>query len=238
MHTQHQRYDRLDALRGLAIVWMVVFHFCFDLNYFRFVTQNFNANPLWTWQRTCIVTLFLVCAGLGVSAASSQGQTWTQFWRRWGQVLACAALVSAASYAMFPKTFISFGVLHGLAVMLLIVRCTRSWGPWLWPLGALALVLPHLWGNPFFDTRATNWTGLVTHKPLTEDYVPVLPWLGVVWWANAVGVWFQKGQHAWYSGSVPRTMQALVWLGRRPLSIYMVHQPILIGLLGMVAWLR
>jgi uncharacterized membrane protein len=238
MHPLPQRFDRLDALRGLAIVWMVAFHFFFDLNYFHFITQNFNQGLLWTRQRACIVTLFLVCAGLGLSAASEQGQTWAKFWHRWGQVAACAALVSAASFAMFPKTFISFGVLHGMAVMLLIARCTRSWGHWLWPLGALALVLPLLWSDPFFDTRATNWIGLVTRKPLTEDYVPVLPWLGVLWWAIALGEWLQKRQHAWCIGNVPQAMQALVWLGRRPLTIYMVHQPLLIGVLGLVAWMQ
>ena len=35
------RYDRVDALRGLAMVWITVFHFCFDFNHFRFITQNF-----------------------------------------------------------------------------------------------------------------------------------------------------------------------------------------------------
>jgi uncharacterized membrane protein len=29
---------------------------------------------------------------------------------------------------MFPKTFIYFGVLHGMAVMLIIVRLTAGWG--------------------------------------------------------------------------------------------------------------
>ena len=29
-----QRLGRLDALRGLAIVWMALFHFGFDLNYY------------------------------------------------------------------------------------------------------------------------------------------------------------------------------------------------------------
>ena len=28
------RMDRLDALRGLAIVWMALFHLAFDLNHF------------------------------------------------------------------------------------------------------------------------------------------------------------------------------------------------------------
>ncbi len=28
------RFDRVDALRGLAMVWMALFHLAFDLNHF------------------------------------------------------------------------------------------------------------------------------------------------------------------------------------------------------------
>jgi uncharacterized membrane protein len=70
-----QRFDRLDALRGVAIVWMALFHFCFDLNHFGFFVprQLFTADPFWTTQRTCIVTLFLFCAGMGQAIVLEQG---------------------------------------------------------------------------------------------------------------------------------------------------------------------
>jgi uncharacterized membrane protein len=34
--------------------------------------------------------------------------------------------------------------------------------------------------SAWFDTPGRRWIGLMTHKPLTEDYVPLLPWFGVV----------------------------------------------------------
>ena len=66
----------VDALRGLAMVWMTVFHFCFDLSHFGLWPQNFRADPFWTVQRTAIVSLFLFCAGLGQAMALHQGQGW------------------------------------------------------------------------------------------------------------------------------------------------------------------
>ena len=30
---------------------------------------------------------------------------------------------------MFPTSFIHFGVLHGMAVMLIVARLTAGWGP-------------------------------------------------------------------------------------------------------------
>lgn len=241
------RFDRLDALRGFALVWMAVFHFCFDLSHQGLLVANFYEDALWTTQRTCILSLFLLCAGAGQAVATAQGQSWQRFWRRWAQVLACAALVSLGSWFMFPNSFISFGVLHGMAVMLIVARLTASWRHWLWPLGAIALALPRFVQHPFFDSRATNWLGLVTTKPITEDYVPVLPWLGVMWWGMAATQWLlARHPHRMASGAsrggsgdnpgwIPKVRAGLATLGRWSLTFYMLHQPVLIGALN--AWI-
>ncbi|MBN8489035.1 MAG: DUF1624 domain-containing protein [Burkholderiales bacterium] len=242
-----ERFDRLDALRGLAIVWMVVFHFCYDLNHFRLLqpVQQFLSDPFWTLQRTAIVSLFLLCAGLGQAVAVQAGQSSARFWRRWAQVAGCALLVSAGSALVFPQRWISFGVLHGIAVMLLIVRLgvaprlggdlasARAQGL-LWGVGALALLAPRLWQHPLFDQRWAWWTGLVTRLPATEDYVPVLPWLGVLLWGLAIGAWLLAHRRVWLTGTLATSLQPLAWLGARPLRVYMLHQPILFG--ALLAW--
>jgi uncharacterized membrane protein len=225
------RFDRLDALRGSAIVWMAAFHFCFDLNYFRLLTpmQAFTRDPFWTTQRACIVTLFVFCAGLSQAVAWHAGTGWPRFWRRWAQVAGCAVLVSAGSAWMFPQSFIYFGILHGLAAMLVLTRLAAPLRWVLWPLGALCLALPFFVQHPFFDSRATNWIGLITHKPTTEDYAPVLPWLGVMLWGLAAGQWLLRHQTALLTGAVPLALRPLATLGRWSLSFYMLHQPVLLG---------
>ncbi|HEX6362877.1 MAG TPA: heparan-alpha-glucosaminide N-acetyltransferase [Albitalea sp.] len=229
MRAPGARFDRLDALRGAAIVWMAAFHFAFDLAYFRITRENFYADPFWTVQRTCILSLFLFCAGAGQAIAHAQGQTWRRFWRRWAQVAGCALLVSAGSWLMFRHRFISFGVLHAIAVMLVVMRLTARWGPWLWLAGAAAIVVDRLVQHPFFDTRLTDWVGLATRKPATEDYVPLLPWIGVMWWGLAAGQWVLEHRRAWLSGALPRALGPLAVLGRWSLTFYMLHQPVLIG---------
>ncbi|HOM14376.1 MAG TPA: heparan-alpha-glucosaminide N-acetyltransferase [Rubrivivax sp.] len=230
------RWPRLDALRGAAIVWMALFHLAFDLNHFGWIAprQNFYADPLWTWQRACIVSLFLWCAGLSLAVALHQGQSGRRFWRRWMQIAGCAVLVSLGSALMFPKSWISFGVLHGIAVMLLLARLAAPLRGWLWLLGALCIALPLGVQHPLFDSRWTNWVGLVTHKPVTEDFVPLLPWLGVLLFGVAAGQWLLRARPGWLSGDLPAPARPLALLGRWPLSFYMLHQPVLIGLL--VAW--
>lgn len=225
------RHDRLDALRGFAIVWMAAFHFGFDLAHFGLIETDFYRDPFWTTQRTVIVSLFLFCAGIGQAVAVAQGQSWQRFWRRWAQVAACALLVSAGSALMFPRTWISFGVLHGIALMLIVCRLSAGWGRWLWPLGLAAILLPQFVEHPFFDTRLTNWLGLVTRKPFTEDWVPLLPWLGVMWWGVAAGQWLIRRRPDWLAGGLLPALQPLATLGRWSLIFYMLHQPVLIGAL-------
>ena len=232
------RYERLDALRAVAIVWMAIFHFSFDLSHFGLAHQDFHRDPFWTGQRTCIVSLFLFCAGLGQAIAFEQRQGWPRFWRRWAQVAGCAVLVSLGSYLMFPQSYISFGVLHGIALMLIVTRLTARWGGWLWPLGLVALLLPRFVHHSFFDTRLTDWVGLVTRLPVTEDYVPLLPWLGMMWWGVAAGRWVLEHRRAWLAGGLPAGARPLAALGRWSLTFYMLHQPVLIGLLMLVIWLR
>ncbi|MDB5940849.1 MAG: putative rane protein [Ramlibacter sp.] len=244
---QARRFDSIDALRGAAIVWMTVFHFCFDLDHFGWIREDFPGDPFWTWQRTAIVSLFLFCAGLGQAAAVEQGQSSRRFCKRWAQVAGCALLVSAGSWFIFPNSFIYFGVLHGIALMLLIVRFSAGWGRWLWLAGALALAPKFLafeahaaWPSTldFLNTKPWNWLGLVNRRPVTEDYVPLIPWLGVMWWGMAAGQWLLRRHRGLLARPLPRATAPLAWLGRWSLSWYMLHQPVLFGMFWLLLSLR
>ena len=215
---------------------MALFHFGFDLNYFGLLDpkQNFYVDPFWTQQRVAIVSLFLFTAGLAQAVTLDAGQPWPRFWRRWAQIAGCAVLVSAGSALMFPRSWISFGILHGIALMLILTRWAAPLRGWLWPLGLLLLLLPHWLQHPWFDTRWTNWIGLVTRKPVTEDYAPLLPWLGVMLWGLAAGRWLLAHRRGVVAGRVPAALRPLAVLGRWSLSFYMIHQPVLIG--ALLAW--
>ena len=108
--------------------------------------------------------------------------------------------------------------------------------------GLAALLLPLWFQHEFFDSRWTNWIGLVTHKPVTEDFVPLLPWFGVMLVGVVLGRWLagrqRAGRRAASAARLPLALRGLALLGRWPLSYYMLHQPVMIGALMLLAWLR
>ena len=239
------RWDHLDVLRGLAMVWMTVFHLCFDLSHLQLWRQDFYHNPVWTWQRSAIVSLFLLCAGLAQAAAQSKQTSATRFYRRWAQVAGCALLVSAGSYLVFPNSFIYFGVLHGMAVMLLLLRLLQGCSNrLLLCLAIVCMLAPGLYHYAasslpaalveWLNTKPLSPLGLVTRKPATEDFVPILPWMGVMLLGLGLGRQQMAKPGAWLASYLARPAQSwasrsLAWLGRHSLPYYMLHQLVLLG---------
>lgn len=92
-----------------------------------------------------------------------------------------ALLVSGVTYAMFGARWIYFGVLHFYWLATVISRPLLGLRAKLLPLGLLALVVGQ-WGMTAMDPRWLNWIGLAAHKPSTEDYAPLLPWIRSCGW--------------------------------------------------------
>jgi uncharacterized membrane protein len=106
--------------------------------------------------------------------------------------------------------------------------------------GAVAVLLPQFAAHPFFNASWAHWVGLVTRKPVTEDWVPVLPWIGVMWWGCAAAQWLLARRRRWHwlAGAVPPAAAPLAALGRWSLTFYMLHQPVFIGVLTALKALR
>lgn len=135
-------------------------------------------------------------------------------------------------------------MLHGIALMLLVVRLTAHWGKWLWLLGALAILirfpvahlLPASGWEGALNSAWFNWLGLVTRKPVTEDYVPLVPWLGLMWWGVASGGWLLGRRPDLLAWRAQRLGAALATLGRWSLAYYMLHQPVMVGALALLRY--
>lgn len=227
------RRPRLDVLRGLAIVAMIAYHFTWDLGFLGFIKLNI-AQVEWGMNiARGIAASFLTLVGLSLALSHACGFDFGQFWRRLVLIAGAAALVTLGSWFFMPDAFIFMGVLHCIALTsALAVLFLRVPLMGVLAAAALAFTLPLLvtlkpW--PF------GWIlGLAAYPPRTNDYVPLFPWFGFVLTGLAIGRIFARSTAGLFSPQPLAGFVAkkLAFAGRHGLLIYLVHQPLLIGVLS------
>jgi uncharacterized membrane protein len=228
--TAPARLGAIDAARGVAIMLMVGYHFCFDLRVFRLAAADFEHDPFWLGLRAFILSSFLALVGVSLVLADRPGTTVAPFVRRLALIAACAVAVSIASAVAFPQSFIYFGVLHCIAAASLLARPLRRAPRLAIALGLLVIGAGAIWSHPAFDARALSWIGFGTTKPNTVDYVPIFPWAGVTLLGTGVAGVVGRGLLQARLSRL-RSPRWLEWMGRHSLAIYMIHQPVLMGIL-------
>ena len=233
------RLDAIDALRGAALAGMFAFHLIWDLGYFHLVSPDLPYEPAVMSFGHVVAGSFLFLVGVSLAMASRDGVNMPTFWRRLFVISVAAAGVSAATYWLFPESFIFFGILHCIALSSLIALPLLRAPLWLVAfVMAAALAAPLLIASPFFDAPQFWWLGLGTKEPLSNDWRPLLPYFGVVLAGLiAARLMLARGLPAgisdWRADSV--ATRALTWGGRHSLLVYLIHQPIFLAVLFMAA---
>ena len=209
---------------------MAIYHFAFDLRYFGVTRSDFEHDPFWLAARSAILSSFLLIAGISMVLARRSPRSDARWLRHVAVIGGAGLIVSVASYVMFPRSYIWFGVLHAIAVSRGVARPLVDRPLAAAIAGAFVIVAGLVIAHPAFDNRALGWIGFMTGKPVTEDYVPLFPWTGALLIGIAIGHWLGRARFALLA-PLARTPSALQFLGRHSLVIYLVHQPLLIGVL-------
>jgi uncharacterized membrane protein len=229
------RLPLIDALRGGAIVIMVVFHFCFDLSYFGFTDFDFYNDPFWLNARTFILTSFLLLVGASLMLANQNGVDADRVWRRFAVLLGSSLLISATTWWSAGDRFIFFGVIHFITLTSLLGLLFLRAGVLNLIIGLLLIGIGNYVQFAWFDEPGRRWVGLMTHRPLTEDYVPLLPWFGVVLLGMYLAPWLAGWARRLNGSDTSGVTRALAFAGRHSLVIYLLHQPLMMGLLSLIA---
>ena len=238
------RYALLDELRGLDLVSMMLYHACWDLVFLFDVNMRWYAGtPGRLWQQTiCWVFILLsgFCAPFG-----------RYMLRRGTVVFGAGAVVTLATLVFMPEGRVIFGVLTflgaamlltgvlepllkkvmpavGLAVSaVLFAMCYPVGLGWV-GLGGWKLMLPQsLYANYF-----TAFLGFYPDWFYSADYFGLLPWLFLFW----AGYYLHKAVGRRRMEPLRRPVcPALGWMGRHSLLLYLLHQPVIYGVLSAAA---
>jgi len=230
------RLIALDIARSSAVVFMVIYHFTFDLALFGRIPPGTMSEPFWYYFARTIAGSFMFFSGVSLWLAHGHGIRWPSFWKRWAKLAAAAALVTTASIWLVPGGPIWFGILHAMAATALIGLLALRL-PWPVTLALAVVIFAAAWGPTFavLDPLSLVWIGLAEYRPMMGDYVPLIPWAAPA----LAGIAFARALRLdLWPGQVPsRLVHRLNFPGRHSLIIYLVHQPILFGCFNLWLWL-
>lgn len=236
------RYYLVDALRGLTLISMVLFHFSYDV----FIV--YGVDPVWysrpwahIWQQSICCTFILL-----------SGFVW-----RWGRkgnlrrglllnLFGC--IITAVTVLVMPSESIWFGVLNfmgcavlllllldkplgrvpaalGLAVCFLLFLVFRNVQDGYLSLGSLwQLALPEQW----YTTKLLTPLGFPFYGFWSSDYFPMLPWFFLYLCGYYLQPLFLKSEALKRLGQ--KKIPVLSDIGTKTVWVYMAHQPIAMGI--------
>lgn len=234
------RIALIDIARTLALLGMALFHLTFDLEMFGFLPPGTVAMPgPWAYFARLVAGSFIFLAGVSLVLAHGDGIRWHAFLRRLGILVLAALAITVGTYAVMPDAFVFFGILHAIAAFSVIGLMFLRMPPLITlAVAAAVFTLPWVWTHPVFQAPALLWLGLAPVPPRAMDFEPLFPWLAP-FLAGMALTKAAKASSLWPILSRPSgpLLHRLTWPGRHSLVVYLVHQPILIGLVWVMAQL-
>ena len=244
----------LDIIRGFALVNMVLYHLLYNLVYiFNQSISWFSISKAFVWQQMICYTFIIVS---GISFNLSKKPVKKAF-----ILLVCALGISFFTYMFEPNHMIWFGIIHFFAAatfLTILLKPLLTRIPVL--VGFITAVLlfillrnlPNgylsffsLWRlnlpTSLYESTSLFFVGLPHHGFRSSDYFPIFPWL-FLYLAGFYGYGFYQKmclvlleKHGFGEGKVYSVFdKTMGFLGRKSLIIYMLHQPVLYGILYLI----
>lgn len=234
------RYFLVDAVRGLAVLNMLAYHFLYDLFEVYGLKENWIGTlPAIIWQRAICVT-FIIVSGISVNFSRHA-------YRRGIIVNLCGILVTVATVLAMPEQGVWFGILSFIGCSMLITQAMKSTFDRMNPLAggivsaalfALTLGVPQRYIGFFrlklftlpdalYRFKALSFLGFRSSDFYSSDYFPLIPWIFLFFLGYFLWRLIKKnGKDGVFRLKIP----VLGWAGKYSLWIYMAHQVVFMAI--------
>lgn len=226
------RYPLIDILRGVAICGMLIFHIHFDIQNF-FTYSSAWISIFWEILWKLSAFLFITIAGFSFAYAYKKysASIVSKYIKYALKLWLIALCISFVTYMLSPEVAVWFGILHFFSIaflLLLLLKDLYRFNMFLIVLiGCLLYIFP-------IDSQSKTlfllWLG---EWYSSGDYYPLFPYFWVLLFGYISGQYFLKKNLSHYlelntSNTISRGFE---YIGKHSLFIYIVHQPVILGVL-------
>lgn len=245
---KQKRIHMLDVIRGTAIILVVIYHFLYNLEWIFSLYIPVFHTEIADFLHFCLLATIIGVSGICTGFSRN-------IFRRGSLLLVAGTAITMFTSVFLPSQRIVFGVLSFFGTMMILYGFAGEYLkklPWQAVFAGsviLALVFKDL---PNGDIIHLLFTDISIPEMLTDsaylyplgitrgdfysaDYFPLLPWGFIFLAGTALGtpVLGRKLPEKFYTADAP----FLSFCGRHSLIIYLLHQPLLYGIMQLIAML-
>lgn len=220
-----ERVWEIDFFRGLLILYMIFMHLMYDLHYFYNINVNYEGGIL-NISRILFAPFFIIVSGISTSFSRNS-------FKRGFIVFLVAMGLTLATYIIDREMFIVFGILHFLGIWMMISPILKKLSTfWLMSLSGIFFVVSLIMPNIRVAHNYLFMLGVHNSSFTSLDYYPLLEYA----WAFLLGIGLSRILYKEKKSIFSFTVKSrfVNFVGRNSLYIYVVHQPLILLLLGLI----
>lgn len=237
VQAKNKRIYWVDQWRGLAIILMIVYHIAYYLGYLeiRWIDQS---SLFWFLEVNFVRISFLLTVGISLYLSQKKYRHFFDFLKRHviraTKLFLIAMAITLATWFLDKANVVLFGILHLISFGIFLGAFLTRTAFFSILFGLLSFYL----GVAFTSIQSNNPYlmpfGITTPNFQTFDYFPLFPWIGFVFLGIAFAHLLDHFGLLKQSKNRPQ-LKNLEFMGRHALLIYLVHQPVLFGILWLFA---
>ncbi|WOF15872.1 DUF1624 domain-containing protein [Methanoplanus sp. FWC-SCC4] len=238
------RFQEIDTFRGIAIIMMVFYHIIFDLYYFNYLNIDIY-NSVLRYFAYATASLFIMIAGISIWISKERYKKqsikinyFNKYFKRGLFLFSIGILITIVTWIFIKEGFILFGILHLIGLSIILAPFFFRLKEWNALAGLIIVILGIIiskYNGPFW----TIFLGLAPADFYSVDYEPLLPWFGIFLIGISIGAYlYPHGNRKPFFDEIiknHRFSKFFEYPGRHSLIIYLVHQPVIIMILSLIA---
>jgi len=212
---------------------MIAFHILWDLDYYGLSPLDQQVYGFAQY----VPMMFFSIVGICLVLSSQHKKPW-QLITRGFLIFGAGMVITAVTMVFLPDKPVTFGVLHCIGVSIILSTIFIRFKAYNILIAPVFILIGIIINGHYVENPALWQLALGVHPQdlwrYTVDYFPVFPWFGVTLFGMGLGsILYKDGKRQFkFPDLTPylpvRIMSAL---GKKSLLIYLVHQPLLIGMI-------